>query len=423
MTTTAAPGVTVRRVPELDGLRGIAIALVLVYHLWPGVLPGGNIGVDLFFVLSGFLVTSWFTGRFAATGRPSITAFWVRRGRRLVPALLCVLLVGTALALPTGEPLPARLGPQLLAALTWTGNWYLVAGDTGYFASFDPLWWQHLWSLGIEAQFYLVWPLILLGLWRVTAGRPIGARLRACSVAAAVLAAASAAGLVVGTVAGADFSRLYLGTGTHLFGLLAGAAVALWPRRPGAGTSPGRPGAGYPAAAVLLTGLVVVAVSARDDDPLAQAAGLPVAALLGAAVIATVIRSPAGTAPGILRCGALRRLGIRSYGVYLWHWPLLLTARRLVPEPGPVPAALLGLGVLVLTLAAAELSWRHVENPVLRDGWTGAFRAARTAGRDLLSRPLPLFAVLTGTILLAGAAVAAVLLSPGLSPLEHRLGR
>jgi peptidoglycan/LPS O-acetylase OafA/YrhL len=211
-------------VGALDGVRALAVAGVLLYHGGVAWLPGGFLGVDLFFVLSGFLITSLLLAEREATGRIDLGRFWVRRARRLLPAAFAVIgvcLVVVAL-LPPGEA--ARTRADALASLGYVNNWHQVLAERSYFESFGrPSLLEHLWSLAVEEQFYLLWPLLLgFGLSRLGRRR----------TAIVTLTAAAASGLAMGLLfePGSDPSRVYFGTDTHASGLLAGALLAfLWP--------------------------------------------------------------------------------------------------------------------------------------------------------------------------------------------------
>ncbi|MGO1173926.1 MAG: acyltransferase family protein, partial [Actinomycetaceae bacterium] len=222
------------RVRGLDGLRAVGCALVLVYHLWPAWAPGGNIGVDVFFVVSGFLITTLLAREITRTGSVDVAAFIVRRLRRLAPAVVTCALVVTAMAAWVGGDVLVRIGRQLLGTLTFTANWFQVADGQSYFDQQTPSLLTHAWSLGVEQQFYLLWPPVLLLIW--LAPRTVRPWLALALGAGSVALAALLGG-----------SRAYLGTDTHLYGLMVGAALALAllparPRRSGGLWYPSDPG-------------------------------------------------------------------------------------------------------------------------------------------------------------------------------------
>lgn len=411
------------RNPGLDRLRGLAVLLVLAYHAWPDTVPGGLIGVDLFFVLSGYLVTV------ALLRAPrEWSRFWVRRIRRLVPALVVVLPLGTALTLLLAPAIPAKLPLQWAGALTFTSNWLYAGGEASYFARFDPPWWLHLWSLGVEAQFYLIWPLLLALLWVLTARMSAGVRRRVLMTVAFALAGASAAGLILGAQAGAEATSLYMNTVTHVFGVMAGAGVALLLDTGGSAhpqrlrqTRSGRIsallpliGASLGVVALLTIGLLLPA----DSDPQALAWGLPQASAVGAMTVACVAvgrESRPARSPG-----PMQWLGARSYAVYLWHWPLLLTMRGLVPQRSWEVDLLFGIAMMVLSGLIAELSWRWVEKPVLTRGFRSVLDEVGQVSRRWA--PWRLLLVSAAAVLIIVAVASALILSPARSPLEMQLG-
>ncbi|HEY5988796.1 MAG TPA: acyltransferase, partial [Streptosporangiaceae bacterium] len=213
------------RSPGLDGVRALAVLAVMAFHEGIGAVPGGFLGVDVFFVLSGYLITDLLTAHMDSHGRLDLRGFWTRRARRLLPALAVVLVTVTAAVAVIDSGQLAALRPALMAAATYSSNWYQAVHHVPYFASFGPpppL--QHLWSLAIEEQFYLLWPLIL----GVVLSRVRSRRDRA--LVAWLGAVASAVIMAFLYAPGEDPSRVYYGTDTHATALLIGAALALtWP--------------------------------------------------------------------------------------------------------------------------------------------------------------------------------------------------
>jgi peptidoglycan/LPS O-acetylase OafA/YrhL len=406
MTPPTAPA----RFAGLDGLRAVAVLLVVVYHLFPGGwLPGGFVGVDVFFVISGFLITTLLLRERAAAGRIRLGVFWRRRARRLLPALLALLAICSTFAWLIGGDVLARLGPQLLGAVTFSYNWVSIASGSGYFDASSPELFRNLWSLAVEEQFYVLWPLLLpLVLllprtrWRVALAVGVGAL--------------SAVWMGVVVLAGGDLTRAYFGTDTHAFGLLAGVALAfcghgMRGRAPAwSGRRPVRVGVGLAGAAALV-GLVGVATIPETPT----LASFPGAILAAVALSAVVIVAGAWPGTGIgrmLDVAPLRWIGDRSYGVYLWHWPLLvLLVAATGGSTGDVPVGL-GLLVLALTFAIAELSARLLETPVRRHGFRGALRGLRSA---LLGSPGTRFGAIAGVAVGAvfvGGASAAIAAAP-----------
>jgi peptidoglycan/LPS O-acetylase OafA/YrhL len=355
----------------LDGLRGLAVAAVLLFHA--GHLTGGFLGVDLFFVLSGFLITSLLLAE-SRTGRIRLAAFWGRRARRLLPALAGVLIGVAAYAWLFAAPAElARIRSDALATLFYVANWRAVVAGVDYwelFAAPSPL--AHTWSLAIEEQFYLVWPLVVGGvLWRQRRRRPSDAGGRATArtvlLVSVVLAAAAAIWMAVRYEPG-NPTRVYYGSDTRAASILVGAALAALVALYG----PARTRiARYGVEAAGVVGALVLAFAwmnvAGESDRLFRG-GLFACAVAAAAVIAAAAHPDRGPIARVLSVRPLRWLGLISYGVYLWHWPVyvLLDENRTHVDGW----ALVGLRV-VCTLAVAVVSYVLLEQPIRH----GALRA------------------------------------------------
>lgn len=395
--------------PALDGIRGLAVAAVVVYHVVPGALPGGFIGVDVFFVLSGFLLSALLVREVEATGGVDLGRFAVRRVRRLLPATLVVLVAvaGYALAWADGSELD-RIRDHSIAALTYTSNWWFIADGTTYsdvILGASPL--RHMWSLAIEEQFYVVLALVATLLAVVSRFRSRWLR-PALGGGALLLALVSALWMIVAERSGAELSRLYFGTDTRAQALLAGVAVGvvrgdrLLTRR-----SPTRSRARWSALAFVagFSTLVVLALVGAEDARWMYRGGFALVAIASLATIAGALSSPA--AGRLLSPPPLVGLGTISYGVYLWHWPVLtiLDADRF----GFDGAALHGAQIAI-TLLLASVSFVLVESPVRR----GAIGA--TLGRSaVLVAPLACLAV--------GGLVVVATASDGGEPDEAAVGQ
>ena len=355
----------------LDGLRAVAVIAVLLFHADLGILPGGFFGVDVFFVISGFLITTLLLREHVSTGRIDVVGFWRRRARRLLPALFLVLAGVAVFAAAAVPDAVVRLRADVLAALAYATNWYLIFDHESYFATIGrPSLPRHLWSLAVEEQFYVAWPIVLAVALAVL-------RRRGAFVLTVLIAAASVAWTVVLFDPDADPSRVYYGTDTRLFGLLAGAALAfVWSARlNGARLRTG------PASArlhwsdvVAVAGLAALAWAfwaADEFDPFLYPWGTLAIALVTAAVIAAVTH-PAGRVGRVLDIAPLQWIGRRSYGIYLWHWPVFVLTRPGLDVSLP-PAATLALR-LGVTLALAAISYRFVEVPI-RCGAFGSLRS------------------------------------------------
>jgi peptidoglycan/LPS O-acetylase OafA/YrhL len=337
--------------PALDGLRGVAIVGVLAFHT--GHLPGGFLGVDLFFALSGYLITALLLREAEATGRVSVPAFWGRRVRRLVPALAAMLAVVTVAVRVVGSPdmLRAALadGPWVQADLA---NWHLLAASARYWDRFgsDRVF-EHLWSIAVEEQFYVVWPLVVLLGCR--AGGPVRRRVAVLAAAGALVSLV----LMLALVNQQDPTRVYTGTDTRAFSLLLGALVAAWPIRLGH--------VGLPALALVVA--ATWAVADGTGSPWLFEGGLFAHSAAAALLIALCVQIPQAPVARALAWRPLCRLGLISYSLYLWHWPVivLLSPQRSGLAPWPWTAA-----VCALSIALAAASTALVENPIrCRAAW------------------------------------------------------
>ncbi|QDZ14797.1 acyltransferase family protein [Humibacter ginsenosidimutans] len=387
-----------RHLAGLDGLRALAVLAVIAYHYAPAGMPGGFIGVDVFFVISGFLITGLLVGSIGR--REPMGRFWLRRARRLLPALVIVVLVCSTAALFVGGDVLAGIGSQIGGAFTFSSNWVYIALDQSYFTADAPQLFRNLWSLAVEEQFYLLWPLLaVLLLTRMPR--------RGRAILPIVLAFVSVLLMVVLYPQGGDPSRVYYGTDTHFFGLALGAALALMldgsARWDPYGTESG--GERFtrrwaPAIGVLALALLAVyAVFVPDTSPFNYDGGLLLVSLLAAALVWSVTRS--GSVLGrVLDMRPLRAIGVRSYGLYLWHWPVfvLVTAAFAVrTDASPWTVSLIALAI---SAVATWLSYRFIETPV------------RTKGFGVLSRPFS-GAWRGRPALLAATGAASVLLVVG----------
>jgi len=358
-----------RYVPALDGIRAIAVAAVLLYHGGVTWMPGGFLGVDLFFVLSGYLITSLLLREREATGGVDLARFWLRRARRLLPAAFLVIAGSLAVLAVAFPEEAAQTRADALASLAYVNNWHQIVADQSYFATFErPSLLQHLWSLAVEEQFYLLWPLAL-GLCLTRLGRR-GAML-------VTLGGALASALLMGVLfdPGQDPSRVYFGTDTHASGLLVGALLAFaWPLGPLRST-PQR-GAVTLLDAGALAGLVVVGwamTTWQDYDPWVYRGGLLTFAVAAAVVIGATAHE-ASRVGRWLGVQPLRWIGQRSYGIYLYHWPVMALTR---PELDLDWNRTLLLGLqLAVTVAIAAASYRWVEQPIRTGTAQRAIRAA-----------------------------------------------
>ncbi|MFD1858561.1 acyltransferase family protein [Aeromicrobium camelliae] len=353
------------RLASLDGLRAVAVLLVIGYHAAPEWVPGGFVGVDVFFVLSGFLITALLLRELHRDGRVRLRAFWIRRLRRLAPALATMVGATAALTLVVGHETAAGLRSQVIGALTWTSNWVQIHEGWSYADEGLPPVLNHLWSLAIEEQFYLAWPLVFVVLMT------LGGR-RLTRVATVLLVVTSAALLAVWYLT-ADPTRAYLGLDSHAFGLLLGATLALGGRphllRDDVAATAGdtkRMAVGGVCGLIALGGY---AAFVPWDSQITYLGGLVAANVAAAAIVPAAAN---GTVLArVLAAAPLRWLGERSYGLYLWHWPLIVIATRLTPAEHVRLAA---WGAVLLAVLAAAASYRFIELPMRRDGIGCTFR-------------------------------------------------
>ncbi len=344
-------------IAALDGLRGLAVIAVLLFHA--GKLQGGFLGVDLFFALSGFLITSLLLAEVDLTGRVRLVAFWGRRFRRLLPAVLLLLVVVTVITTIVAS-VPERAatlndGPW---AQAYVANWHAIAGHRDYWASFElPRMFGHLWSLAIEEQFYLVWPIVVgVIAWR-------GRQVHRAVIIFCVVASLLSLWRMIALFNPADPTRVYIGTDTRASSLLLGAVFAAAPLRAAAVRVTSRLGVLFgPAAAAIA---VAIALSwFLIDGPSSKwlfHGGLFAHSLLSALLVAGCAARPDAAVSRWIGWGPLRVTGVLSYSLYLWHWPIyaLLTAQRAHTSGW----TLLALRVAV-SFAAAALSKVFVEDPV-----------------------------------------------------------
>jgi len=391
--------------PGLDGLRALAVIAVLLYHADLVWMPGGFLGVEVFFVISGYLITALLLAEWRQRGTVDLKNFWLRRARRLLPALYVLLVVMLAFAVVFLPGEVAGLRGDVLAAFGYVTNWYLIFGQESYFESVGrPSLLQHLWSLAVEEQFYLIWPPVL------ALGLSIGAtrlRRRRMLTFALVGAATSAVAMALLYVPGVDPSRIYYGTDTRATGLLCGAALAfLW--SPGEKYRPsearhhrlelvgrGRFRRRWGWTAPLLCDVIGIAALGAlvwfclhlgEFGPLLYRGGFALVGLASTAAILAIVHPYSFIGSRLLGSAPLRWIGVRSYGIYLWHWPVFMVTR---PD---LDVGFDGLPLLALRLSAtvvlADLSYRYVETPIRRGALGRAWRTLREAQGPLRRRLL-----------------------------------
>ncbi|WP_051432631.1 acyltransferase family protein [Promicromonospora kroppenstedtii] len=376
-----------RFLPEVQALRALAVALVVVYHLEPELLPGGYIGVDVFFVISGFLITGHMIREVEKTGRLSLGRFWAARARRILPAGLVVIGVTAALA-PLVVPVTewADLQRQALASVFYVQNWVLAADSVDYLAADNaPTAFQHFWSLAVEEQFYLLWPIVVV-VGALLVRRVARDRVRALHGVLLVLFGLIVVASFVWSVqqVRAGDAAAYFATTTRLWELGAGGLLAVVLRH----TSRFAAGRSLLALAGLAT-IIAGALVLTPKTPFPGFAAL-VPVLGAAAIIAAGRTSGAGSLTWLVDRSWVQWLGNVSYSVYLWHFPIIIGFEAWANRQ---PHALESIGLLALSLLMAHLSYTFVERPV---------RTARWAGRG---NTRVLLAAATAMAVTAGVAV------------------
>jgi peptidoglycan/LPS O-acetylase OafA/YrhL len=399
-----------RYIPGLDGLRAVAVLAVIAYHLNIGWAQGGLLGVGVFFTLSGYLITDLLLQHWGSSSGLGLSDFWLRRARRLLPALIVMLAVVIGWVAIMHRSQLSDLRGNVVAASLYMSNWWLIFQHVSYFAKFgppSPL--GHLWSLAVEEQFYLLWPFILwLGLKALPERKQGSGRRPRLAVATLVLAAGSALAMALLYHPGFDPNRVYDGTDTRAFGLLIGAALAaVWPsrrRRPGKSPKVGRA-----LDAVGLVGLVVIVLlvwRTNQYSAFLYRGGMVLLSLATGLVVLAVVH-PGSWLGRVMGIRPLRWLGVRSYGIYLWHFPIIVLTAGALRGRFDLPRA--GVQVLV-TVALAALSWRFIEEPILRGGRLPRLSPASWY-RSVVSRwswvtSTAALAFLTATVLILGSVVS-----------------
>jgi peptidoglycan/LPS O-acetylase OafA/YrhL len=372
--------------PAIDGLRAIAVAAVFVYHADIAWLPGGFLGVDVFFVISGYLITSLLLAELEKTATVAVLRFWAARARRLLPALFLLLAVVLIVGATLERGRLVGIKGDALSAVFYYSNWHFVFAHESYFAQFGrPGPFRHLWSLAVEEQFYVLWPLLFLLVMRV------GRRLLAPALVA--LAAVASTALMWHLYRPGDTSRIFYGTDTRAAPLLVGVLLAYaWKPSSLPTRRRARAPLGLNAVSLLaLGGVIYMFAAVHDYDERLYRGGFLVLALCTAVLLATVVH-PASIVGRQLSRAAPRWIGERSYGIYLWHWPILIFTR-------PGIDVHLARGILIpaqaaATVIVAAVSYRFVELPIR----TGALRRLRPRKPRLLAQPRTPLAFAAGGI-------------------------
>ena len=405
-----------RYIPSLDGLRSFAVLAVIVYHMGFTWGQGGLLGVTVFFVLSGYLITGLLIAEWDSTRTIDLKDFWLRRVRRIVPAIVLTVVGVAALCVIFNHALLTKMRPDILPSLFFFNNWWQIFHNVSYFEALgapSPL--SHFWSLAIEEQFYLIWPVALLIAFK------LGAKKKWIRRATLVLAVASIAAMALIFDPAADPSRVYYGTDTRAFSLLIGAWLAfVWPSSRFEESSGEQMSGGERAVLdgigiAALAGLIVMVALTNGFSPFLYRGGLVLISVLTALVIAVIVH-PKSVLAKALGCAPLVWIGKRSYGMYLWHYPILL-----LTTPGNVngdPNPLLCLVQLVIIFVVSALSFKFVEDPI-RKGAIGKYLAKMAAGEARIGISLRRrFVPALGAFALVAVAVGGVIFVPETSAVE-----
>lgn len=353
--------------PGLDGLRALAVLAVLLYHISPNQFIGGYIGVDLFFVISGFLITYRNLQNIQNPNKTfTLKNFWLRRARRLIPALVLVILVCVPIGAIIYPDILVGAFRQVAGALTYSTNWVEIIHGSNYFDQANPSLFKNFWSLAVEEQFYIIWPPLLLLL--------LSRRLKNSQLVTIVATIAVASMVLMGILAAPDnYTRVYYGTDTHCFGLAMGIIFAfIWNKEKGSlskewlSAQPWIPAL----APVGLIGFILIVMLAPDTAAFTYPFGLVLGSLFSLFLVGAVIIRPDALFTRIMELAPLRWIGVRSYGIYLWHWPMLVFGRILIPTAmGTVENVAVDVLFALISFVASDLSYRFIEEPMRKDGF------------------------------------------------------
>ncbi|EIT86949.1 acyltransferase 3 [Fictibacillus macauensis ZFHKF-1] len=347
-----------RYMPGIDGLRALAVLAVIAYHLNFGWASGGLLGVGIFFVLSGYLITDLIISEFKQTGKIDFKQFWLRRARRLLPALLSMLIVVILWVLLFEHAFIVGLWGNLLSVFFYVSNWWLIYHKVSYFEQFgppSPL--NHLWSLAVEEQFYVVWPLILLfGLRFIKKSQTLLKYVIGAALLSAIL-------MAILYTPNADPSRVYYGTDTRAFSLLIGAALAfIWPSKQLAISLSRAPRFILEVIGLVgLGGVLLLVYFTSQFDAFLYYGGMVLLSIFTLLLVAALAH-PSTFIGKLMGWRPLRWIGVRSYGIYLWHFPIIIFTRP--PQQNVESSVSLSILQFIAIITIASLSWHFIEEPI-----------------------------------------------------------
>ncbi|MCQ2752222.1 MAG: acyltransferase [Coriobacteriales bacterium] len=370
-----------RYIPSLDGLRTLAVFAVILYHLNVPGSQGGLLGVTVFFVLSGYLITGILINEFETSGSIKLLKFWLRRIRRLFPAIVFVVLIVACFCIFINHPLLTKMKPDIIPGLFWFENWWYVIRDMSYFEALgDPSPLTHFWSLAIEEQFYLVWPIILLIIFK------LGGNKKIVRILCLILAAISAGLMAFLYDPLIDPTRVYYGTDTRAFSLLIGGWLSIvWPgitfTENRTQTVSRKSIAIFDIVAfIALLGLLAMMIFVEGTSAFMYRGGIVIASILTAVIIANLVH-PRTLLSKIFSFYPLVWLGKRSYAMYLWHFPIILLLKPLVRLEGGYPWWFVLLAI-ALTILISAISFTFVEEPIRKGALKQLFSRKSTKQRQ-----------------------------------------
>ena len=393
-------------IPPIDGLRAIAVAAVLLFHLGVKWIPGGFLGVDLFFVISGYVITRLILDSIESANGLDLREFYWARVRRLYPGLISLVIGALVISATVAPDAIKRIISDLPFVLTGSNNWHLVSLHQDYFAtSGRPPLLQHTWSLAVEAQFYAIWPFVLYFIWRKYGKK---------NVARAALLIALLSGVAlflfslrVESANSGRISHIYFGSDTHSLGLFLGSALAVsWiPRNLTANITQRAQDFIDGIGLIGLFGLLASFLFINESNATLYRAAFPLAGIFGCATIISLVHPASRFAP-ILSSKVLMWIGHRSYGIYLWHWVILQVTRPSV-DLAAGSAIALDVARILLVLALADISLRYIEVPIRRGVVQNWIRGIKYRGKVIQKRQRIFVAVcislISGVTLASGA--------------------
>jgi peptidoglycan/LPS O-acetylase OafA/YrhL len=397
--------ISTTHIPAIDGLRALAVIAVVLYHLGIAWIPGGFLGVDLFFVISGYVITRLILDSIESANGLDLKEFYAARVRRLFPGLV-VLLIVTSVAIALFAPdAIRRFINDVPFVLSGTNNWHLVALHQDYFQAIGrPPLLQHTWSLAVEFQFYLVWPIILLFIWRRFGKRVV--RRAALAIATFSGTALFLFSLQADNATAGRISHIYFGTDTHSLGLFLGSALAVsWiPRNLTPNISQRAQDFIDGIGVFGFIGLLCIFLFIDETNATLYQLAFPLAGLFGCATIISIVH-PASRFSPILSSKSFIWIGQRSYGIYLWHWVVFQVTRPGADLTGNLLA--LNVARVLVVLALADISLRAIEIPIRRGSVQNWFRGMKYRTKVMQKRQrIFVSAVTASLVLISGSSVA-----------------